>query len=76
MTSKSAASVKKGDHVEFSYAGHKGGGEVTAVHKSDVQRTIKGKKIKREASKEEPAVEIKTDKGGRNLKSASEIKVK
>ena len=51
-------------------------GEVTGVHKDDVERTIKGNKVKREASDEEPAVEIKTDKGQRVLKSTSEVKIK
>ena len=71
-----SADVKKGDDVEYKWGKGKVEGEVTSVHKDDTEKTIKGSKIKRHASKEEPAVEIKTDKGAKVLKSTSEIKVK
>lgn len=74
MTAKK--DVSKGDDVEYKWGKGTVEGEVTAVHKDDVERTIKGNKVKREASKEEPAVEIKTDKGARVLKSTSEVKIK
>jgi hypothetical protein len=41
-----------------------------------VTETIKGAKVTRHASPEKPAVDIKTSKGGKVLKSTSEIKVK
>jgi hypothetical protein len=66
--------AKTGDKVEWNWGSGKGEGTVTKVHKSDVERTIKGAKVKREASAEKPAVEIKTDKGAKVLKSTSEIK--
>ena len=69
-----AANLKKGDEVEYKWGSGKAEAEVTQVHTKDVTRTIKGKKIKRHASKDEPAVEVKTKKGGRALKSASEVK--
>ena len=68
--------VKKGEHVEWKWGSGKAEGDVTAVHTDDVERTIKGSKVKRKASEDRPAVEIKTDKGGRVLKSVSEVKVK
>ncbi len=74
MTAKK--DVSKGDDVEYKWGSSKVEGEVTAVHKDDVERTIKGNHVKREASKEEPAIEIKTDKGKHSLKSSSEVKIK
>lgn len=70
-----SAGVKKGDEVEWKWGQGKGEGEVAKVHKEDASIKSKGKTIKRKASKDEPAVEIKTDKGARALKSVSEVKV-
>lgn len=74
MTKK--ADVSKGDEVEWTWGQGKGTGEVTKVHTDDVEKTIKGSRVKREASTSEPAVEVKTDKGAKVLKSTSEVKVK
>lgn len=70
------ADVKPGDDVEWKWGKGTGHGAVTKVHTDDVERTIKGSTVKRKASEEEPAVEVKTDKGGKVLKSTSEVKVK
>ena len=70
------SSVKKGDDVEYKWGTGKVEGKVASVSTSDTEKNIKGKTIKRQASKDEPAVEVSTKKGGRALKSASEIKVK
>ncbi len=70
------ASVKKGDEVEYKWGTGKVEGKVASVSTSDTEKTIKGKTIKRKASKEEPAVEVTTKKGGRALKSASEVRKK
>ncbi len=70
------ADVKKGDAVEYKYGKARVEAEVTAVHKGDAVKTIKGKTIKRDGSKDDPAIEVKTKKGGTALKSASEVKVK
>jgi len=61
MTAK--ADVKPGDEVQYKWGKGKVDGEVTAVHTDDIERTIKGTKVKRKASKDEPAVEIKTERG-------------
>lgn len=74
MTAKK--DVSKGDDVEYKWGKGKVEGEVTKVHEDDVERTIEGNEVKREASKEEPAIEIETDKGKRVLKSTSEVKIK
>ena len=74
MTKK--ADVSKGDEVEYKWGKGTVEGEVTKVHTDDVEKTIKGSKIKREASESKPAVEVKTDKGAKVLKSTSEVKVK
>ena len=68
--------VSKGDDVEYKWGKGTVAGEVVKVHEDDVEKTIKGKKVTREASKDEPAVEVKTDKGATVLKSASEVKVR
>ena len=70
------AGIKKGDEVEYKWGQGKVEGKVVSVATSDTEKTIKGKTIKRKASKDEPAVEVSTKKGGRALKSASEVKVK
>jgi len=74
MTSK--ADVSKGDEVEYKWGKGKVEGVVTKVHTDDVERTIKGTKVKREASESKSALEIKTDKGAKVLKSTSEVKIK
>ena len=71
-----SADVKKGDAVEYKYGKGEVKAKVTEVHKGDVAKTIKGKAIKRAGSKDDPAIAVKTKKGGTALKSASEVKVK
>ena len=70
------ADVSKGDDVEWKWGKGKGEGEVTKVHEDDAEIETKGKTIKRKASDQKPAVEIKTSKGAKVLKSTSEVKVK
>jgi hypothetical protein len=71
-----AKDVKKGDDVTWKFGSGTGEGTVTQVHTDDVKKTIKGKTVTRHASEDKPAVEVKTDKGSKVLKSATEIKVK
>ena len=70
------ATVKTGDEVTYKWGKGTVEGEVTKVHTSDVEKTIKGSKVRRTASKTKPAAEIETGTGQRVLKSSSEIKVK
>lgn len=71
-----ATEVKKGDDVAWNWGSGTGHGKVTKVHTDDVERTIKGGKVTRKASEDKPAVEVKTDKGAKVLKSTSEVTVK
>ena len=65
---------KTGDKVSWKWGSGTGKGKVAKVFKADTTETIKGKKIKRKASPDQPAVEVATDKGVKVLKSASELK--
>jgi hypothetical protein len=71
-----APAPKKGDSVEWKWSNGTAEGKIARVHTRDVTETIKGAKVTRHASPEKPAVDIKTSKGGKVLKSTSEIKVK
>ena len=68
--------LKKGDDVTWAWGTGKGQGKVTKVIETDVTETIKGAKVTRHASPETPAAEVKTAKGGRVLKSTTELKKK
>ena len=70
------AKVKSGDDVTYRWGKGTVAGTVTEVHTGDTEKTLEGSKVKRTASKANPAVEIETGKGAKVLKSASEIKVK
>ena len=74
MTKK--ADISKGDDVTYKWGKGTVEGEVTKVHTDDVEKTIKGNTVKREASDSKPAVEIETTKGAKVLKSTSEVKAK
>ncbi|WP_265501370.1 hypervirulence associated TUDOR domain-containing protein [Paracoccus beibuensis] len=65
---------RKGTKVEWNWSGSTATGKITEVFTDDVERTIKGSKIKRKASKDEPAYMIEQDDGDRVLKSRSELK--
>ena len=64
----------KGDKVKWEWGNGTATGEVQESFTEDVERTIKGSKIKRKASKDEPAYLIKQEDGDRVLKSHSEVK--
>jgi len=66
--------MKKGDTVHWNWGKGEGEGKVEQKFDKPVEKTIKGTKVKRKASKEEPAYEIKMEKGKRVLKSESELK--
>jgi hypothetical protein len=69
----SMASVAKGSKVEWKWGANKAEGKVAEKFTKPVKRTIKGKTVKRNASKEEPAYLVKQEDGGRVLKSGSEL---
>lgn len=66
--------MKKGDTVHWEWGKSEAEGKITAKHTEPVTKTIKGTKVKRNASKDEPAFEIKQKDGGKVLKSESELK--
>ncbi len=64
----------KGTKVEWKWGNGTGTGKVAESFTDDVERTIKGEKIKRKASADEPAYLVEQEDGGRVLKSHSELK--
>lgn len=66
--------MKKGDTVNWKWGAAKAEGEIVKKHNEPVSKTIKGTKVKRNASKNEPAFEIEQKDGGKVLKSESELK--
>lgn len=67
------AKFRKGAKVKWKWGAHSATGKVAESFTEDVERTIKGEKIKRKASKDEPAYLIEQDDGDRVLKSHSEL---
>ena len=68
-----AGDFSKGDKVEWSWSGSTATGTVKEVFTDDVERTIKGSTIKRNASKDEPAYLVEQEDGDEALKSGSEL---
>lgn len=67
------AKFRKGAKVAWAWGAYKAEGKIAESFTHDVTRTIKGEKIKRKASAEEPAYLITQEDGGRVLKSHSEL---
>jgi hypothetical protein len=65
--------MKKGDNVNWKWGKYEAEGKIVKEHYVPVTKTIKGAKVKRNASKEEPAYEIKQADGNTVLKSESEL---
>ena len=66
--------MKKGDKVEWNWGASTAEGKIEKTFDRPVTKTIKGTKVKRNASKDEPAYEIKQENGSKVLKSESELK--
>lgn len=66
--------MKKGDIVHWEWGKSEAEGKIEAKHEKPVKKQSKGSTIKRNASKDEPAYEIKQDNGTKVLKSESELK--
>nr|WP_111299003.1 DUF2945 domain-containing protein [Paracoccus saliphilus] len=65
--------LRKGTKVTWKWSGSTASGVITDIFTDDVERTIKGSRIKRKASKGEPAYLICQDDGDAVLKSNSEV---
>lgn len=68
------SALKKGDEVIWNFATGTASGKVANVSEHDVTKTIKGKKIKRKGSADEPALVIRQENDNEVVKSASEVK--
>lgn len=66
--------MKKGDTVHWNWGASEAEGKVEKTHTEPVKKTIKGTAVKRNATKENPAFEIKQKDGSKVLKSESELK--
>jgi hypothetical protein len=66
--------MKKGDTVHWNWGKGKAEGKIEKKHTELVKKTIKGTGVKRNANKDEPAFEIKMDRGKKVVKSESELK--
>ena len=68
--------MKKGDKVEWKWSASTAEGKIVKEYDKPVTKTIKGAKVKRNASKDEPAYEVEQENGSKLLKSESELKRK
>ena len=66
--------MKKGDTVHWNWGKGEAEGKIEKEHTEPVKKSIKGTTVKRNASKDEPAYEIKMEKGKKVVKSQSELK--
>jgi hypothetical protein len=69
-------SIRKGSKVTWKWGSSTAEGTVAEVHREKVTRTIKGEKITRDGSKDDPAYVIEQEDGGKVLKLKSEVKAK
>jgi hypothetical protein len=66
--------MKKGDTVHWNWGKGEAEGKIEKKHTEPVKKSIKGAGVKRNASPDEPAYEIKMEQGKKVLKSESELK--
>ena len=66
--------MKKGETVSWKWGKYEAEGKIVKEYDNPVTKTIKGAKVKRNASKDEPAYEIEQKDGSKVLKSESELK--
>ena len=66
--------MKKGETVHWNYGKGEAEGKVKETFTEPVEKKIKGTSVKRNASKEKPAVLIEQENGNEVLKSESELK--
>ncbi len=66
--------MKKGETVNWKFGKGEAEGKVVETFTEPVEKKIKGTAVKRNASKEKPAVLIEQENGNEVLKSESELK--
>lgn len=64
----------KGTKVHWTWGANEAEGKVAEHFTRDVSRTLKGTRVKRKGSEEEPVYLIEQDDGDRVLKSHSELR--
>jgi hypothetical protein len=69
-----ATKRKKGDKVSWKFGGNEAKGKVVQRFTEKVTKTIKGKKITRNATKENPAYLVRTKDGKKALKSGKQLR--
>lgn len=67
------AKLRKGQKVSWRWGRSRASGTIRQRFTSTVTRTIKGKRIKRKATKDEPAYLVEQPEGDKALKSESEL---
>ncbi|QLY25259.1 DUF2945 domain-containing protein [Bdellovibrio sp. KM01] len=67
------AAFKKNENVQWKYLGRPIHGKVEEVFFESITKTIKGKKITRNGSKEKPAYLVKSEAGNIALKLETEL---
>jgi len=65
--------MKNGDNVSWNWGKSEAEDKIIKKYDQPVTKTIKGAKVKRNASKDKPAYEIEQEKSSKVLKSESEI---
>ena len=65
--------IREGSKVKWQWGDGTASGEVVKIYKSDIEKTIDGSSVKREASQNSPAYLIKQEDGQEVLKSNSEV---
>ncbi|WP_419803397.1 DUF2945 domain-containing protein [Mucilaginibacter sp.] len=73
MKNQSNINMKKGDDVSWKFGKGQAEGKVKEVFTEPVEKKIKSVTVKRNASKEKPAVLVKQKNGNEALKSESEL---
>lgn len=68
------AHIRIGQKAIWTWGANTAEGKVVERFTKDVTRTIKGTRVKRHASEDEPAYLLEQKDGGRVLKSESELK--
>lgn len=66
--------MRKGTQVEWKWGKGTGEGKIEERYEEKVTRTIKGKKVTRNADGGNPAYLVGQESGGKALKSGSELK--
>ncbi|MCI5047177.1 MAG: DUF2945 domain-containing protein [Aquisalinus sp.] len=65
---------QQGTSVEWDWGNGTATGKITTRYTSDIEKTIKGSSVKREASADCPAYLIEQEDGDQVLKSHSEVR--